>query len=201
MWRFMFVPILMVLYDYVKPPIDHLYFSNLHRPLLGIQNTFREIVKCLPEYDVKNYPGLLLLKLHYPKLRKEFEKVSPTLEKTWYHDTNPWFEKNDGYYFYKAEQFPLLNSLIRQIPCIHTEGASFAVIEGPMVLHPHRAESNELLRYQLTIHGDGDCSLYTDKGPHVHKEGEDILFDHARYHELVKTEDGRRVVLILDIHR
>ena len=109
----------MVLYDYVKPPIDHLYFSNLHRPLLGIQNTFREIVKCLPEYDVKNYPGLLLLKLHYPKLREEFEKVSPTLEKTWYHDTNPWFEKNDGYYFYKAEQFPLLNSLIRQIPCIN----------------------------------------------------------------------------------
>ena len=39
------------------------------------------------------------------------------------------------------------------------------------------------------------------KGRHVHKEGEDILFDHARYHELVKTEDGRRVVLILDIHR
>ena len=65
----------MVLYDYVKPPIDHLYFSNLHRPLLGIQNTFREIVKCLPEYHVKNYPGLLLLKLHYPKLREEFEKV------------------------------------------------------------------------------------------------------------------------------
>ena len=197
----MFVPMMMVLYDYIKPPMDLLYFRNPYRPFLGIQNTFREIVKCLSEYDVKNYPGLLLLKLHYPKLREEFEKVSPTLEKTWYHDTNPWFEKNDGYYFYKAEQFPLLNSLIRQIPCINREGASFSVIEGPMVLHPHRAESNELLRYQLTIHGDGDCSLYTENGRHVHKEGEDILFDHARYHELMKTGDGRRVVLIFDIHR
>jgi len=77
----MFVPIMMVLYDYMKPPVDHLYFSNAWRPLLGIQNTFRDLVHCLSEHDVKHYPGLLLLKLHYPRLREEFEKVSPTLER------------------------------------------------------------------------------------------------------------------------
>ena len=35
----------------------------------------------------------------------------------------------------------------------------------------------------------------------IHEDGEDILFDHARYHELIKTDEGRRVVLILDVHR
>jgi hypothetical protein len=30
---------------------------------------------------------------------------------------------------------------------------------------------------------------------------EEFIFDHARYHELVKTSEQRRVVLILDIHR
>ena len=33
----------------------------------------------------------------------------------------------------------------------------------------------------------GIVALYTDEGRHIHKEGEDILFDHARYHELMKT--------------
>ena len=198
MWRFAFVPMFMVLYDFAKLPIDRLYFTNPRRPLLGIQNTFRDMIHCFKKFDVKNYPGLLLIKLHYRKIREEFEQISPTLQKTWYHDTNPWFEKNEGYFFYRVEDFPLLKSLVNQIPC---EGASFAVIEGPMVLAPHRAESNELLRYHLTIQGGGDCVLYTDRGTYIHKEGEDFLFDHGRYHELMKTGPDRRVSLILDVKR
>jgi len=126
---------------------------------------------------------------------------APSLKRHLFHETDPWFDKNDGYYFYKAEDFPVLKSLIDQVPAIHKETALFAVVEGPMVIPPHRAESNWLLRYHLTIEGGGDCTLFTTKGAHVHEEGEEFLFDHARYHELVKTGDGRRVVLILDVKR
>lgn len=201
MWRLAFVPILMVLYDFVKAPIDRLYFTNPWRPLLGIQNTFRDIVHGFTEHDVKHYPGLLLVKLHYQKIREEFERVSPILKKRHQHDEDVWSEKNDGYYYYKVKDFPLLNSLVNQIPCIYKDTAMFVVIEGPMVLPPHRAESNELLRYQLTIQGDGDCTLYTDRGTFVQHEGEDFFFDHGRYHELIKTGEGKRVLLILDVHR
>ena len=43
--------------------------------------------------------------------------------------------------------------------------------------------------------------LHTEEGSHAHEEGEDFLFDHSRYHELVKEGLGTRVVLILDINR
>jgi aspartyl/asparaginyl beta-hydroxylase (cupin superfamily) len=139
--------------------------------------------------------------MHHKEICEEFERIAPTLQKKYYHDIDPWFERNENYYFYKIEHFPFLSSLVKQVRCIDTSVAAFAVIDGPMVIPPHRAESNELLRYQLTLRGDGDCSLYTEKGVHVHREGQDFLFDHARYHELVKTGDGRRVVLILDVKR
>ncbi len=90
---------------------------------------------------------------------------------------------------------------MKNIPCIDTKVAAFAVSEGPMRLHPHRAESNSLLRYHITIQGGGACTLYTEGDSHVHEEGEDFIFDHSRYHELVKEGTGKRVVLILDINR
>ena len=101
------------------------------------------------------------------------------------------------------EHFPILYGLIKQISCTRNFAgrAAFAVVDGPMTIAPHRAESNELLRYHLTIQGYGDCTLYTESGSHVHVDGDDFIFDHARYHELVKTGPGRRVVLILDINR
>jgi hypothetical protein len=198
MWYLLLVPCVMVYYDYMKAPIDRLYFSRVGRPLLGIRNTFRNIVHSTTKGI---YPGLFLIKLHYKQILEEFERISPMIQKKYYHDIDPWFEKNENYFFYKIEHFPFLFNLVKRIQCIDTSVAAFAVIDGPMVIPPHRAESNELLRYQLTIRGEGDCSLYTENGQHVHREGEDILFDHARYHELVKTGDGRRVVLILDIHR
>tara|TARA_R110001606_G_scaffold207429_1_gene355093 strand:- start:548 stop:1126 length:579 start_codon:yes stop_codon:yes gene_type:complete len=188
----------LVLHDYLKAPIDRLYFTNPKRPLVGMRNTVIDIINVI---STPNIPGLWLVKAHYEKIRKEFENVSKTTKKHMFHDLDPWFEKNSGYYFYKAEDFPLLKSLIDQIPCIHKETALFAVIDGPMVIAPHRAETNLLLRYHLTIEGGGDCTLYTDRGGHKHREGDDFLFDHARYHELIKTDEGRRVVLILDVHR
>lgn len=197
MWAFTLVPILMILHDYMKAPIDRLYFTNPWRPLLGIENTFRDLVYHTP----RTYPELLLLKLRFQKIKEEFERISPTLPKKYQHDHDTWSPHNVNYCFYEVKDFPALWQLIHQIPCVDTERPHFAVIDGPMVIPPHRAESNKRLRYQLTIEGDGDCSLYTENGRHVHREGEDFLFDHGRYHELIKTGEGRRVVLILDIHR
>lgn len=201
MWSLIVIPIFLVFLDYYKAPIDRLYFNNPRRPLIGIRNTFRDIIHYFDENKIEKYPGLLLLKLHYQKIREEFDEISPKLLKEFQHDKDKWFEKNEGYYHYEVCNFPLLNSLIKQIPCINSETAMFFVIDGPMSLAPHRAESNEFLRYQLTIHGDGDCTLYTEKGEFIQNEGEDFLFDHGRYHELVKTGKGRRVLLSLDIYR
>jgi len=201
MWPIVLVPFAMIFYDYFKAPIDSLYFTKPQRLILGIQNTFRDVIYFHDKHEVKDYPGLLLIKLHYKRIQEEYEKISTTLEKKYYHDVDAWFEKNDNYYFYKVENFPILDGLIKQIPCIDTRVAAFAVTEGPMVIPPHRAESNELLRYHITIQGDGDCTLYTQNGEHVHIEGEDFLFDHSRYHELIKTGNGKRVVLILDVNR
>ena len=198
MWSLILIPMVLVLHDYLKAPIDRLYFTNPKRPLVGMRNTVIDILSVI---STPTIPGLWLVKAHYEKIRREFLEVSSVVERHLFHELDPWFDKNDGYYFYKAEDFPLLKSLIDQIPCIHKETALFAVIDGPMTIAPHRAETNLLLRYHLTIEGGGDCTLYTGRGPHKHREGEDFLFDHAKYHELVKTGNGRRVVLILDVKR
>ena len=201
MWYMALIPILLVGHDFMKLPVDRLYFHNWKRPFVGMRNTFIDVLMHTPKYSVWNFKGLWLIKAHYKELRKEFEEVSKTLEKTMYHDLDPWFEKNERYYRYTFDNFPKLKSLIKQIPCINEDTASFAVVEGPMTIPPHRAETNHLLRYHITILGDGDCTLYTENGPHVHREGEDLLFDHSRYHEVIKTGPSTRVVLILDVKR
>ena len=201
MWTLLLVPLLLVFNDFMKLPIDRLYFNNPRRILMGMQNTLLDLLFYQSDYSIHDYPGLWLVKLHYNKIRQEFEKVSRTTKKHLFHEADQWFDKNDSYYFYKAEDFPFLNNLIDQIPIIHKETALFAVVDGPLIIPPHRAESNSLLRYHLTIESGGDCTLYTEKGPHEHREGEDFLFDHSRYHEVMKTGNGRRVVLILDVKR
>lgn len=201
MWYLTLIPILLIGHDYMKAPIDNLYFHNWRRPFIGMRNTLIDVLMHSPEYSVWQFKGLHLIQKHYRDIRKEFEDVSKTLDKTMYHNLDVWFDKNDNYYQYRFNNFPKLKSLIKQIPCILEETASFAVMEGPMTIPPHRAETNALLRYHLTIMGDGDCTLYTENGPRVHTEGEAFIFDHSRYHEVTKTGPGKRVVLILDIKR
>ena len=198
MWSLILIPMVLVLHDYLKAPIDRMYFNNPRRIMVGMQNTVVDILSMVSTPEI---PGLWLIKAHYDKIRREFLEVSSVVERHLFHELDPWFDKNDGYYFYKVEDFPILKSLVDQIPSIHKETALFAVIDGPMTIAPHRAETNLLLRYHLTIEGGEDCTLYTGRDPHKHREGEDFLFDHAKYHELVKTGNGRRVVLILDVHR
>lgn len=166
-----------------------------------MRNALIDMIDWCSEYYVRDYPGLWLVKLHYDNIREEFEEVSKLAKKHLFHELDPWFDKNPNYYFYKVKDFPNLNSLIRQIPCIDKETALFAVMDGPMSIAPHRAETNLLLRYHLTIEGGGGCTLYTDRGIHEHREGEEFLFDHARIHSVTKHGTERRVVLILDVKR
>ena len=201
MWKLVVLSAILILHDYMKAPIDRLYFQNPLRPLVGMRNTLVDILDWHSQYHVKDYPGLWLVRLHYDKITREFQEVSKSAKKHLFHELDPWFDKNPNYYFYKAVDFPLLKSLIDQIPCIHKETALFAVMEGPMSIAPHRAETNLLLRYHLTIESGGDCTLYTEKGAHKHREGEDFLFDHARIHSVDKQGIQRRVVLILDVKR
>lgn len=201
MWYLVGIPFVLICHDFMKLPVDRLYFHNWKRPFVGMRNTLIDIIAHSPTYSPWKFKGLWLIKSHYKQIREEFEEISKTLEKTMYHDVDPWFDKNDNYYRYSFDQFPKLKSLVRQIPSIEESTASFAVMDTPMTLSPHRAETNHLLRYHLTILGNGDCTLYTERGPHVHREGQDFLFDHSRYHEVIKTGYSKRVVLILDVKR
>lgn len=166
-----------------------------------MRNTLIDIIHWGAQPSVKDFPGLWLLRFHFEKIADEYKKVSKNIEKQYFHDIDPWFEKNENYYFYRVKDFPILKSLIDQIPSIYKETAVFAVMDGPITIAPHRAETNLLLRYHMTIEDGGDCTLYTDTGSHVHRRGEDFIFDHARYHSVTKSGSGRRVALILDIHR
>src|SRR5210317_1159315 len=186
MWPLVLVPVGLVLHDYLKAPIDRLYFTNPRRPLVGMRNAVIDLLMSSSEYRVRDYPGLWLIKFHYEQIREEFMRISHTLEKQFFHDLDPWFDTNDTYYYYRVRDFPKLDAPIKQIPCVHEETALFAVLDGPIRIHLHRAETNLLLRYHITIQSDGDCTLYTEKGPHEHLEGQDFLFDHAKYHEVLK---------------
>lgn len=201
MLRYGLILLSLVLYDYYKSPIDLLYFNKPLRPFYGIRNTIIDVLAHRPTYDVKDYRGLHLVKKHFKKIRREYDSLSPQLPKTFFHDTDQWFDKNDTYYFYKTSHFPNLHSLLKQIPCVHEESAVVAVMKGPVYIPPHRAETNLQLRYHFTIKSGEDCTLYTTGHAHTHAEGEEFLFDHSRYHELRKTGDDERVVLILDIKR
>jgi hypothetical protein len=195
------VSFFLVLHDYLKAPIDRLYFRKPLRPLVGMRNTVIDILNWGSKCSVNDYPGLWLVKAHYDKIREEFKEVSKTAETHLFHELDPWFDINPNYYYYKVEDFPVLNGLIKQIPCICDDTAVFAVMDSPMSIAPHRAETNLWLRYHLTIEGGGDCTLYTERESHEHKEGEDFLFDHAKIHSVTKKGTQKRVVLILDIKR
>jgi hypothetical protein len=188
-----------MLCDYLKAPIDRLYFQKPIRPFLGIRNTLIDILAFGSNFYIEDFPGLWVIEPNFRKILYEFKHVDAP--KYYFHDLSPWFEHNEHYYYYKVKDFPFLNALIHSIPCIDKETGMFAVIDGPMKIPPHRAESNAQLRYHLTLEGDDSCVLYTDKGAHTHTTGEEFIFDHSRYHELEKTGDRKRIVLILDIHR
>ena len=201
MWRLLWIPVVLVLHDYLKSPIDTLYFQNPLRPLIGMRNTLVDLICHKFDYNVMEYANLWFVRANYNKILYEYEVCVSKAKKKYFHELDPWFKKNAGYYYYEVKDFPEVQKIIDQIPCVDKDTAKFAVIEGPMTIAPHRAESNLMLRYHLTIKGGKHCVLYTSNGGHHHEPGKDYLFDHSRVHSLVKRSFQRRVVLILDVHR
>ena len=198
MWR---IFVILMLYDFFKAPIDLLYFQNPLRPFIGIRNTIIDIFMHKRTYSHYEYSGLWKVKANVETMHREFRKVSPKVEKHHFHNLDTWFDTNDNYYYYKAKDFPKLYALLTSIPCVDEDTALFSVIEGPLVIPPHKAESNTQLRYHLTLESGKDCILETEYGKHVHLAGEEFLFDHSRYHALHKRGHARRITLILDIRR
>jgi len=201
MWRLLWVPVVLVLHDYLKSPIDRLYFQKPLRPLIGMRNTLIDFALYKLDYDVFDYPNLWFVKANYNKILHEFEKGVDAAKKHYFHTLDPWFKTNDKYYYYKVRDFPEIQKIIDQIPCVDKETAKFAVMDAPMTIPAHRAESNMMLRYHLTVKSGRDCMLYTEYEAHRHQSGHEFLFDHSRYHRVVKRGFQKRVVLILDIHR
>lgn len=199
--KYFSILLILVAFDYFKNPIDRLYFNSPLRPLYGIRNTLVDIFMYKSRYKIEAYRSLGILQPKCTDIRLEYETLSKKFKKRYFHEEDPWFSPNAKYYYYKACFFPQLYNLLRQIPSIRKDTAVIAVMEGPHYIPAHRAESNLYLRYHLTIKGGGECTLYTDTGNHSHDEGSEFLFDHSRYHEVIKPSGGTRVVLILDVHR
>ena len=197
MWHFILLPLVMIALDYFKKPIDRLYFQRPLRPLVGVRNTLVDMLMYKPFHEVDDYPGLWRMRLNFRGIRDSYFKRNGKAKRYYFHDMDSWFEKNDAYYYHKLEDFPEIDDIVKSIPC--AKGGMIAVMDGPVKIPPHRAESNMLLRYHMTI--EGTSTLDTEYETHEHAEGEDFIFDHARYHEVEKTTSDRRVVLILDVKR
>ena len=196
MWVFM-IPIILLLNDYLKNPIDRLYFQKPLRPLIGIRNSLVDLFFYKPHYSVDDFPGLWRVQKHFFDIKDEYDGLHKNAQKWYFHDLDTWFDRNEKYYYYKIHDFPNIYAFLKSIPCV--DHAMIAVMEGPMSISAHRAESNLQLRYHLTL--EGTSNLNTEFEFHKHEPGEYILFDHARYHSVDKTDEGKRVVLILDINR
>jgi len=196
MW-FLVLPFVLLLNDYLKNPIDRLYFQKPLRPLVGIRNSLVDLFFYKPHYSVDDFPGLWRVQKHFFDIKDEYDRLYKNAQKWYFHDLDPWFDRNEKYYYYKIHDFPNIYAFLKSIPCV--DHAMIAVMEGPMSIPAHRAESNLQLRYHLTL--EGTSNLNTEFEIHKHEPGEDVLFDHARYHSVDKTDESKRVVLILDINR
>ena len=196
MW-FLVLPFVLLLNDYLKNPIDRLYFQKPLRPLVGIRNSLVDLFFYKPHYSVDDFPGLWRVQKHFFDIKDEYDGLHKNAQKWYFHDLDPWFDRNEKYYYYKIHDFPNIYAFLKTVPCV--DHAMIAVMEGPMSISAHRAESNLQLRYHLTL--EGTSNLNTEFEFHKHEPGEYILFDHARYHRVDKTDEQKRVVLILDINR
>lgn len=197
-WVVAAVPFGLVAWDFCKPPMDKLYFQNPWRPLVGMRNTLVDIFCGQKYYQTFD---LWPIGFNFGKIRREFFERESIVQRHYFHDMDPWFPKNTGYYYYNVRDFPFLQSVVDTIPKVDKETGVIAVIEGPMTIAPHRAESNLQLRYHMTLEGAGDCTLALKDCEYKHKTGDEFIFDHARYHSLEKSGSERRVSLILDVQR
>ena len=85
MWHLLWVPVVLVLHDYLKSPIDRLYFQNPLRPIVGMRNTLVDLIYHKFEYHVLDYPNLWFVKANYNKILYEYEKGLGNAKKKYFH--------------------------------------------------------------------------------------------------------------------
>lgn len=196
MWILLFLG-LAVINDYLKPPIDKLYFQNPLRPLVGIRNTLIDLFFSKSHYEIDDFPGLWLIKDNFSKILNEYKELHPNLKKHYLHDLDSWFPENYNYYLYKSEDFPFLNNLLKSIPSVAK--ANITVMDGPVNIPPHRAETNMILLYHMTL--EGESTLQTLNEFHKHSPSEEFIFDPAKWHACEKKTSGKRAVLMIHLNR
>jgi hypothetical protein len=155
MW-FLMIPIILLLNDYCKNPIDRLYFQRPLRPLVGIRNSLVDLFFYKSHYSVDDFSGLWRVQKHFFDIKTEYDTLYKNAQKYYFHDTDPWFERNENYYYYKIHDFPNIYAFLKSISCV--DRAMIAVMEGPMSIPAHRAESNLQLRYHLTLEGTSNLT-------------------------------------------
>ncbi len=101
-----------------------------------------------------------------------------------------------------CEQCPLTASLVDEIPGLLT--AMYSVHEPGAHLPRHRGVTKGMLTYHLGLHvptSRSDCYIQIEDTPYHWREGEFLVFDDTRYHEVFNRSDAPRVILLLHIRR
>lgn len=190
----------LILLDFLKDPVDIMYFQNPWRLWLGLCNTLTDLTLSQTEYYD---PSLVLLDFNYDRILKEFQD-SPKKERRYFHNLDPWFDKNEHYYYYdvNVQDFPFLFGLLERLPKVDYLHAKFAVMDDDYTLVPHRAETNWWLVYNYVIEEDPGSYLQTVHGKFYYdRPAKGILYDHGLKHSVHKKGTKRRTVLILSVSR
>jgi len=101
-----------------------------------------------------------------------------------------------------CELCPQTTALLESIPCMTT--AFFSVLSPRKHIPAHRGIYKGLIRCHLGLIIPGnphDCSMRIENNFIYWKEGEAIVFDDTREHEVWNNTDQTRVVLLLDVIR
>jgi aspartyl/asparaginyl beta-hydroxylase (cupin superfamily) len=96
---------------------------------------------------------------------------------------------------------PKTLTLVQQVPGFYQ--AMFSILEPGKNVRAHVGPSRAYLRYHLGLY------VPTDRPPRIRvkdqyytwKEGESVLFDDSRNHEVINDSDQMRAVLIIDLAR
>lgn len=194
---------LMILWDFLKQPIDLLYFQKPLRPFVGLLNTLTDILMYRDRYRIEDYPNLEILHKNFFRIKEEFQKVSKVSKKTFCHEYDPFLPKSSEYYSYDCKDFPYTWSLLKQIPSANLENARFNVIDGEYSLPSHKGDTNVALVYNMTVEGDPDSYLEIFDGtryPYI-ENVPGVLYDHSLKHSVTKNGIKRRTILFLNINR
>lgn len=194
-------------YHYFKTKLNRfyaLYIRGEERPV------FYDIATTLPELN--------LITQQFTDIKQEFDSILREAgELPRYHDIDPGespisnaTEKRWnvfmiyllGYYSNEASRFcPVIMQLIPKIPNVIQ--VFFSILEPGKSIPLHEGPYLGYLRYHLGIEipKDNPPHIVVHGQPYTWKEGEAVLFDDSRPHEVRNNSQSLRAVLIIDVLR